>query len=516
MAHNNLLKILKRANELAILSKKRNVSSEDILQIEKNYKYSRRKFLNTTAKAGMVMSSLPLLTNIYGCAEKEKVKIAIVGGGIAGLNAAYVLKKNGVEAKVFEATKRPGGRILSKLNFITEGITTEVGAEFIDTNHTEMRQLVKEFNLECIDVTEDSMSEKEKFFIDGKNYSLVEVIDAFKEIIPQIELDKNSLDEDYSNEATINFDNIDLRSYLENIKGKTWFSKMLDYAYQGEFGIESSQQSALNLIDFISTDVSENHFLIFGDSDERFKVIGGNDRIAQEIHSRIENQVEFDRALTSLTQEGNKYRLEFKGGGSYIADFVILTIPFTVLRNINFDIPEMSAEKKECIDTLGYGTNTKLLMGFNNRPWREEGNQGYLFNETIQNGWDHGHMQNGNIGPSGYTVFLGGNAGLEAENNFTQSVNQGYLDKLEQIFSGSKESYTNVSQTTKWNSNPYAKGSYAAYKVGQWTTISGLEIEPVGNIFFAGEHCSDEFQGFMNGAAETGKMAALQILDKIK
>jgi monoamine oxidase len=57
------------------------------------------------------------------------------------------------------------------------------------------------------------------------------------------------------------------------------------------------------------------------------------------------------------------------------------------------------------------------------------------------------------------------------------------------------------------------KGSYACYKVGQWTTIAGAEIEPVGNLLFAGEHCSFDYQGYMNGGAETGRRAAESIIN---
>jgi monoamine oxidase len=67
-----------------------------------------------------------------------------------------------------------------------------------------------------------------------------------------------------------------------------------------------------------------------------------------------------------------------------------------------------------------------------------------------------------------------------------------------------------------WPSYPYSLGSYAAYKKGQWTTIRGAEFKPVGNLFFAGEHCSLKYQGYMNGAAETGFLAAQEILKVLK
>jgi len=54
-----------------------------------------------------------------------------------------------------------------------------------------------------------------------------------------------------------------------------------------------------------------------------------------------------------------------------------------------------------------------------------------------------------------------------------------------------------------------------AYKVGQWTTIAGQEATSAGNIFFAGDHTSKEFQGYMNGAAESGLRAANDVLLKL-
>jgi len=38
--------------------------------------------------------------------------------------------------------------------------------------------------------------------------------------------------------------------------------------------------------------------------------------------------------------------------------------------------------------------------------------------------------------------------------------------------------------------------------------------KPVGNMFFAGEHTSVAFNGYMEGAVETGQRAAKEVLAK--
>jgi monoamine oxidase len=59
------------------------------------------------------------------------------------------------------------------------------------------------------------------------------------------------------------------------------------------------------------------------------------------------------------------------------------------------------------------------------------------------------------------------------------------------------------------------KGGYSSFKKGQWSTLAGWEAVPVGNIYFAGEHVSRDFQGYMNGGAQTGRVAAGKIAEKI-
>ncbi|QQR98199.1 MAG: FAD-dependent oxidoreductase [Sphingobacteriales bacterium] len=97
------------------------------------------------------------------------------------------------------------------------------------------------------------------------------------------------------------------------------------------------------------------------------------------------------------------------------------------------------------------------------------------------------------------------------ENRITRKIIGNNLNNIDKVFDGSKAKYLGKHVFVNWIDYPYAKGSYSCYKVGQWTSISGLEIEPIGNMFFAGEHCSEMFQGFMNGGAETGRRVAEEI-----
>ncbi|MBV8270471.1 MAG: FAD-dependent oxidoreductase, partial [Planctomycetaceae bacterium] len=66
-----------------------------------------------------------------------------------------------------------------------------------------------------------------------------------------------------------------------------------------------------------------------------------------------------------------------------------------------------------------------------------------------------------------------------------------------------------------WLTDPLALGSYACYKTGQWTTIAGTEAAPVGNLYFAGEHCHTFETGYMNSGVASGRATARALLVRL-
>ena len=112
----------------------------------------------------------------------------------------------------------------------------------------------------------------------------------------------------------------------------------------------------------------------------------------------------------------------------------------------------------------------------------------------------------------GYTVFLGGEAGK----NLNKEEYDKYLNGIDKAYPGAKVAHNGKRAIMHWPSQPFVKGSYACFTKGQIINVAPHIATPIDNIYFAGEHCSIDFQGFMEGGAETGKIAAEEILKKIK
>ena len=86
------------------------------------------------------------------------------------------------------------------------------------------------------------------------------------------------------------------------------------------------------------------------------------------------------------------------------------------------------------------------------------------------------------------------------------------LRQLEQIFPGTSAAFTGLAYEDHWAEDPWVRGAYSFWKVGQATTYAALAAAPEGSLLFAGEHTSLENEGYLDGAVETGERAAHEVL----
>ncbi len=513
MAHSPLKYLLQNAFADAFKTHKQNCGTP-------NFDESRRNFIKN---AGLLAASgvlLPSFSTAFADDFNTNKTIAIIGAGIAGLNAAYQLKKQGINATVYEAANRTGGRMFTINNTFGDGITTDLGGEFVDTNHQDILDLAKEFNLDFYDLRKDDLING-SFYFEGKHYSNKELKNALRPFVAPINKDVKSLPDIINYTTGHLFKHLDQQSvttYLTNLGISGWLLNFLCLIITHEYGMEASEQSAINFL-IMFTDPNEEVYDLFGPEHEVLKIKGGSQALTNKLHHHLKNQVRLNYTLTKISQSNNnKYNLVFKNNTvthNLTADYVILAIPFSILRSIDIDVL-LPPEKLNCINQLGYGNSSKFIMGFNNKPWRIAKKTGQTYtNLSFGCAWDSSRMQSDTAGS--LTVFGGGNMVKQLCDKPALELTNQYLNDLEQIYPNSKTAYNQKNIKFCWSQNVYSKDAYSSFKIGQWSTLAGWEIAPVGNLFFAGEHCSLDFQGYMNGAAETGRLAAesiTQIINK--
>ena len=440
--------------------------------------------------------------------------VIVIGGGIAGLTAAWRLRQAGIPVRVYEAQDRTGGRMLSLRGHFADGQVAELGGELIDTGHSTIRALALELGIQLDDLALDDPSlARTVWHFAGAPRSDAELVDAFRPLAARIERDlaaAGGADITWRTPGqAAELDRMTITEWLERAGATGWIRGVVEVGYTTEFGLEPDAQSALNLLTMIGTG---DPFEIFGESDERFHVRGGNDLIVGALAERMGDAIHRGTLLEAVrTRADGRFECTLRRGATTFtaaAPQVVFAVPFTLLRQVSLDVG-LPAPKRRAIAELGYGTNAKLMVGFSERRWRSahRSNGSVLADLPFQLTWETSRLQ---AGASGIlTNFTGGRHGVELGQGSPAGQAAELVGGLERVFGGIGATRAGMTEARfHWPSHPFTRGSYASYLPGQWTGMRGIEGEPVGRLHFAGEHCSLEAQGFMEGGCETGAAAA--------
>ena len=483
----------------------------------------RRRFLAGTAAAGLAAAT-------GGCVSRgrsmagPKGPVAVVGAGLAGMTCAYRLSRKGVPVHLYEASARAGGRVHTREGFNDDGMFVELGAELIDTGHKSVLRLARELGLRAQSLVAGEEG-GETFWFDGRAYGEKDVLPAFRPLGLRIAADAKGLYDRRGGftEKARRLDAVSLGAYLRDRGGDTapWVLRLLVAAYEPEFGLPVEEQSCLNLVDFINPDTSR-HFEIFGDSDEAWRIEGGNGRLPAALREALGASVDLrlGHRLESVRKRPEGIALAFRTREGRIEsayERVVVATPFSVLRGVDgLGGLGLSPEKLRCIREMGYGANVKVFRGFRRRVWRDpiDGRgfraNGSVYAETpsFQNVWETSRGQAGERGI--LTNFLGARRARE----YAPTRMARFLGDLEKVFPGVGVAYDGSSAAMDWQRMPFARGSYSCPRPGQYTWMYETAASPEldGALLFAGEHTSLESAGFMDGAVETGFRAAREAL----
>ena len=514
MSKSYLKSFLLRAAQIARRSLHQGIPIDEYLHQVQSAQVSRRTLLRTGLAVGGAVAGVGLnqVLRPDRASATSRSSILILGAGIAGLTAAYRLRQAGVVAEIVEARSAVGGRMKTLQNALGTSTGAELGGEFIDTGHDRIRSLAGELGVKLQDLTQtDTGLTLDTFYFQGRKIDLAEVTQAFIPLIPKLERDAALLD-DLTTPTAIALDQLSITAYLAKQPISGLLRSLLEVAYTLEFGREASEQSCFNLIDLIGK--NPNRFEAYGDSDEHFHIIGGNGQIPQKLAKRLSNAITIETELEQLKlRSDGRYRASFRSGGRSFErtyERVLLTVPFSVLRRIELDLP-LPQGKRRAIDRLGYGTNSKVIGTYSEAVWKRYGAAGSVFTDLpSQGGWEATRYATSRTRL--YTNFTGGIQGRSVGAETPEFQAQRVATHYNRIFPGMEAAYQGKAVRAYWTGQSYSRGSYSCYLVGQWTSISGEEQPRVGNLFFAGEHCSAIAQGYMEGGCETGEAAAREIL----
>ncbi|MDI1480844.1 NAD(P)/FAD-dependent oxidoreductase [Polyangium sp. y55x31] len=488
----------------------------------------RRHFLGASA-AGALTLALPRALR-----AADRPTIVIVGGGIAGLTCALALRDRGLSATVYEASGRIGGRMFSNTTSWDAGQVSEWCGELIDSNHRTLFALARRFGL-TVDSLEGPKPSglEDTYFFEGRYYPVAEAERDFARLYPALLSDLRAAGETTTYDgATAAGRALDQMSVFDWIASRvpgghaSPLGQLLDVAYVIEWGADSRDQSALNLVYLLGHQPDPDHFSMFGESDEAYHIKGGNQQIPIAIADVLgPDAIRRGHRLLRLRESpAGRQILTFQRGPNVIdvvADWVVLALPFAVLRTIDLLGAGFDARKRLAIEELGRGHNGKLHLQFSRRYWRDEGpwpgrSNGSTYADTgYQNTWEVSRAQPGE--PGILVVYTGGAVtdAMATRRPFATIDDAGVradaragLGWLERVLKGSFTHWNGRATQSMPHTNPLYEASYSYYRVGQRVLFGGHEAARQGGVLFCGEHTSLDFQGHMEGAASQGARAA--------
>jgi monoamine oxidase len=435
----------------------------------------------------------------------EGASVLVAGAGLAGLAAARDLVRGGARVTVVDARDRVGGRVHTIRSGFVEQQHGEAGADMIEEAQAEIRTLAAELGVGLVRILRTGWgyarrdsNGRVRILSQSAARGWSRMSDALRPLTRQYRLAEHRWD----SPVIARMSKRSVASWLDEI-GADAELRSTATGLRGFFLADPEDLSLSALVDqFASNDEPGG--------DAMYRIDGGNDRLAAAMALELGDRVKLKTELVALSQRGREVRVSVKQARSVeqlSADYVVIAIPATLLRRVPIT-PALPVQQHDAIARLQYGRATKTLLQFPKRFWRSAGRPRALGSDLPTGAvWDGNEEQSGRAGI--LALLAGGHASDATQELVAKQGIAGLAASLQWLGDGGPAV---GSHQTVWDADVWARGGYAYFDPAYESPLRLWLARPAGRLFFAGEHTSIRWQGYMNGAVESGRRAAAEII----
>jgi monoamine oxidase len=429
------------------------------------------------------------------------VNVLIAGAGLAGLSAARELEAHGAQVTLIEARHRVGGRVLTLREGFAGGQHAEAGADLIEDQQTHVTGLARELGLKRVRVLRHGWG---FYGADNKgrlrrNRSLDTFEEAAERLAPELEAYQLA-EQRWSSPLVAAIARKSVAEWLAGSQADAGFAA----AIRGLRGFFLADPEELSLVALVDE---------FASGDEpgvgrMYRIDVGNDRLATGIAERLRGRLLLNCTLRRIAQDGSGIRATVEDTRQHEirADYAVLALPASTLRDVVFE-PVLPGEQARAIATLRYGAATRVLLQFATRFWRKPGQpSAYGTDQPTGAVWDGNEQQARR--PGMLTLLAGGRASAEVRAIVGAGGVDALVDRLKWL---GRPSPLLQHRIVCWEDDSLARGGYAFFDPTFEPALREWLPRTFNRLAFAGEHTSLRWQGYMNGAIESGKRAAGEI-----
>jgi monoamine oxidase len=411
----------------------------------------------------------------------------------------------GADVTVIEARDRPGGRVWTLRDGFAEGQHAEAGGDQIEESQREIRRLVEEVGLKLTRILRNGWGYarpdaggKTRIVQRSAASGWERLGDALSSLSEPYKLAEQRWD----SPIALQLARQSVAQWLEATRADDELRAVV-VGLRGFFLADPEDLSLLALVDQFAASEPPG-------SEAMYRIEGGNDRLASVLATELGSRFHPGTELVAVSHRGRGVRASVKHGRSASqirTDYIVLSIPATLLRRVPIT-PALPVQQHDAIARLQYGRATKTLLQFSSRFWRIPARP-RAFGSPLPHGavWEANEEQRGR---TGILSLLAGGAASDATNDIIAKEGPEALARsLEWL--GSRRADLVASRHVAWDADPWARGGYAFFDPGFDPTLRAWLARPFGRLFFAGEHTSSGWQGYMNGAVESGRRAAAEV-----
>ena len=431
------------------------------------------------------------------------VSVVVVGAGLAGLAAAHDLYRRGAAVTVLEARDRIGGRVWTVSEGFQHGQHGEAGGDLIEQGQSDIRRLATaELDLSLAPILPGGFR-----FVRRSAGPVVPSAEnpwelltaALQPLFHTWRLAEGNFEGPIA--AAIARHSV--AEWLNAIRASEDL-RALVRGLRGLFLADPDALSLLQVVEEFSTSGSPG-------GEQMYRVQGGNIRIAERLAAPLGERVQLQSPVVAVVQDATRVRVKVHASGRSLgeitADFAIVSAPAPLAAAIDWT-PRLPDAQHDAFARLQYGFATKSLLQFDRRWWQAPGTvRAYATDLAIGAVWDGNEEQPGEAGI--LSLLAGGSASNATEALVARGGTGALLEELAWL--GLEDARLLAWRGVRWEDDRWARGGYAYFDPAYAPAWRRWLARPFRRVLFAGEHTSLRWQGYMNGAIESGLRAAAEV-----
>ena len=429
-------------------------------------------------------------------------RVVVAGGGLAGLAAARDLEADGASVSVIEARDRVGGRVHTLRDGFASRQHAEAGADLIESEQNHVLELAGALGLETAPILKSGWG---FYGNDARGrrriHSAPQTFEQAAKHLEQEITDYKLAEERWESAVSRAIGRTSVAEWLNAVGA----DERLVSGVRGLRGFFLADPEDLSLLVLVDQFASGNTPGV----GKMFRIRGGNDRLPRAIASSLSGRLRLNTVLRKVLQRksGLVVTVEESGARRQMpADYLVAALPASTLKDVRFE-PGLPDDQRRAISQLRYGPATRMVLQFAKPYWRRRGRRrAYGTDLPIGAVWDGSEDQRAS--PAILLLLAGGRASNELQEIVSVEGDRGVLERLAWL---GKPARLLASRVVTWEHDSWAHGGYAIFDPQFDPVLRSWLSRPAGRIVFAGEHTSNAWQGYMNGAIESGKRAAAEI-----